>query len=471
MVALLATGGSHQPPDPLGGGGARGRHRDRLDRLLRPVGRRAAAGARLPERQRRREPVPGRRRPGLRAARAARRRLPARRRGRRSATRGLRELRATCRRCDGGALRWQRAAAGQRRRRDRAPGRRAVQRQRRPEAAAAATWAAPSSRSRPCPTTAMSSRRRRASSTAQEALQPAFKAGELERDFVAVVRFQGPRANGMPELHKLTPPLAVLQGKGFKVALVTDGRMSGASGKVPAAIHVSPEALAGGPLAKVRDGDVIRLDAVAGTLEALVDAATWAAREPAALPADAGRGQRPRPGPRTVRRHAPQRAQRRRRAPAPGCWMARSTMITNTARTCAAHGPVIPVIVLQRVERRRAAGARAGRRRRARAGGDAAHAGGAGTAWRPSPRAVPEAIVGAGTIRSGGRCAGGARRRLPLRRQPRLHRRRSARPAATSACRCCPAWPPASEVMAANADGLRLPEVLSGHARPAASRC
>jgi phosphogluconate dehydratase len=112
----------------------------------------------------------------------------------------------------------------------------------------------------------------------QDGLLAAFKAGELERDVVAVVRFQGPRANGMPELHKLTPPLAVLQGKGFKVALVTDGRMSGASGKVPAAIHVSPEALAGGPLAKVRDGDVIRLDAVAGTLQAQVDAATWAAR-------------------------------------------------------------------------------------------------------------------------------------------------------------------------------------------------
>jgi phosphogluconate dehydratase len=117
----------------------------------------------------------------------------------------------------------------------------------------------------------------------QEALQQAFKAGELERDFVAVVRFQGPRANGMPELHKLTPPLAVLQGKGFKVALVTDGRMSGASGKVPAAIHASPEALAGGPLAKVRDGDVIRLDAVAGTLQALVDPVAWAAREAAVL--------------------------------------------------------------------------------------------------------------------------------------------------------------------------------------------
>jgi phosphogluconate dehydratase len=112
----------------------------------------------------------------------------------------------------------------------------------------------------------------------QEALQRAFKAGELQRDFVAVVRFQGPRANGMPELHKLTPPLAVLQNQGFKVALVTDGRMSGASGKVPAAIHVSPEALAGGPLARVRTGDVIRLDAVSGHLEVLVEDAEWAAR-------------------------------------------------------------------------------------------------------------------------------------------------------------------------------------------------
>jgi len=92
------------------------------------------------------------------------------------------------------------------------------------------------------------------------------------------VRWQGPRANGMPELHKLTPPLAVLQGRGFKVALVTDGRMSGASGNVPAAIHVSPEALGGGPLAKVRDGDIIRLDAVAGTLNVLVSDAEWAAR-------------------------------------------------------------------------------------------------------------------------------------------------------------------------------------------------
>jgi phosphogluconate dehydratase len=119
----------------------------------------------------------------------------------------------------------------------------------------------------------------------QEALQRAFKAGELQRDFIAVVRFQGPRANGMPELHKLTPPLAVLQNQGFKVALVTDGRMSGASGKVPAAIHVSPEALAGGPLARVRTGDVIRLDAVNGELEVLVDDAEWAARPLATIDA------------------------------------------------------------------------------------------------------------------------------------------------------------------------------------------
>ena len=120
----------------------------------------------------------------------------------------------------------------------------------------------------------------------QEAMQQAFRAGELDRDVVAVVRFQGPQANGMPELHKLTPPLAVLQGKGFRVALVTDGRMSGASGRVPAAIHVSPEVLAGGPLGKVRDGDLIRLDAAAGTLTALVDAAEWAARPVATLRAE-----------------------------------------------------------------------------------------------------------------------------------------------------------------------------------------
>jgi phosphogluconate dehydratase len=118
----------------------------------------------------------------------------------------------------------------------------------------------------------------------QEALHQAFQADELNRDVICVVRWQGPQANGMPELHKLTPPLAVLQGKGYKVALVTDGRMSGASGKVPAAIHVSPEAAAGGPLAKVRDGDVIRLDASAQTLQVLVDPEAWQAREVAVMP-------------------------------------------------------------------------------------------------------------------------------------------------------------------------------------------
>ena len=121
---------------------------------------------------------------------------------------------------------------------------------------------------------------------AQEELLAAFKAGKLERDFIAVIRFQGPKANGMPELHKMTPPLAVLQGKGFKVAIVTDGRMSGASGKVPAAIHVSPEALANGPLGKVKTGDLIRLDAIAGTLNALVDSEIWNTRESAKLSED-----------------------------------------------------------------------------------------------------------------------------------------------------------------------------------------
>ena len=118
----------------------------------------------------------------------------------------------------------------------------------------------------------------------QEALLEAFDAGALECNVVCVVRWQGPQANGMPELHKLTPPLAVLQGRGYRVALVTDGRMSGASGKVPAAIHVSPEAADGGPLARVRDGDLIRLDAAAGRLEVLVPGAEWLSREAAVMP-------------------------------------------------------------------------------------------------------------------------------------------------------------------------------------------
>ncbi|MBA3852823.1 MAG: phosphogluconate dehydratase [Gemmatimonas sp.] len=118
----------------------------------------------------------------------------------------------------------------------------------------------------------------------QEAVIEAFKAGELNRDVVVVVRFQGPVANGMPELHKLTPSLGVLQAQGHRVALVTDGRMSGASGKVPAAIHVTPEAAAGGPLAKLRDGDVLRVCAVKGTIDVLVDASEFAARPAAPVP-------------------------------------------------------------------------------------------------------------------------------------------------------------------------------------------
>ena len=118
----------------------------------------------------------------------------------------------------------------------------------------------------------------------QDELIAAFKRGELDRDFVAVVRFQGPRANGMPELHNLTPTLAVLQGRGHKVALVTDGRMSGASGKVPAAIHLTPEAMDGGPIARVRDGDVIRLDPYQGSLQIKVETGELMAREAARPP-------------------------------------------------------------------------------------------------------------------------------------------------------------------------------------------
>jgi phosphogluconate dehydratase len=118
----------------------------------------------------------------------------------------------------------------------------------------------------------------------QEALLAAFSSGDLNQSAVCVVRWQGPKANGMPELHKLTPPLKALQSKGFDVALVTDGRMSGASGKIPAAIHVSPEAAAGGPLAKVRDGDLIRLDALTGRLEVLVNISEWEAREVLEMP-------------------------------------------------------------------------------------------------------------------------------------------------------------------------------------------
>ena len=118
----------------------------------------------------------------------------------------------------------------------------------------------------------------------QEDVLKAFKAGELDQDVIVAVRFQGPRANGMPELHKLTPALGVLQDRGYRVALLTDGRMSGASGKVPAAIHLSPEALGGGPIAKLRDGDLVRVCAASGMVSALVDEMEWNSRTDAAPP-------------------------------------------------------------------------------------------------------------------------------------------------------------------------------------------
>jgi phosphogluconate dehydratase len=118
----------------------------------------------------------------------------------------------------------------------------------------------------------------------QDQVLSAFQAGELDRDVVVVVRFQGPKANGMPELHKLTPALGVLQDRGFRVALVTDGRMSGASGKVPAAIHCCPEALSSGPLARIRDGDLARLCAKRGLLE--VAEVDLGGRDSAVPPAD-----------------------------------------------------------------------------------------------------------------------------------------------------------------------------------------
>jgi phosphogluconate dehydratase len=111
-----------------------------------------------------------------------------------------------------------------------------------------------------------------------------FRAGNLDRDVVVVLRYQGPAANGMPELHSLTPPLGVLQDRGFRVAVVTDGRMSGASGKVPAAIHVTPEAANGGPLARVRDGDLITVDCEAGRVSLHVDPAAFAARDATGRP-------------------------------------------------------------------------------------------------------------------------------------------------------------------------------------------
>jgi Entner-Doudoroff aldolase len=265
-------------------------------------------------------------------------------------------------------------------------------------------------------------------------LHAAFKAGELDRDVVCVVRWQGPQANGMPELHKLTPPLAVLQGKGFKVALVTDGRMSGASGKVPAAIHVSPEAAAGGPLARLRDGDMVRLDAVAGTLQALVPepmngrSASW-------LPClRTGRGQPHRHGPRAVCRLAPQRHHRGTRS----LHMA----VNLTALQVMQDAPVIPVIVLHDV-------AHAVPLARALVAGGIrmlevtlAHPG-ALACIEAIARDVPEAVVGAGTVRSAADAQAAALAGARFAVSPG-YTHAVGRPAMTWACRCCPAWPPAA---------------------------
>jgi hypothetical protein len=234
-------------------------------------------------------------------------------------------------------------------------------------------------------------------------------------DLICVVRWQGPQANGMPELHKLTPPLSVLQGKGFRVALVTDGRMSGASGKVPAAIHVSPEAAAGGPLALLRDGDVVRLDADAGRWKRWCRTSNGSA---ASRRASAKRSAKPMGTAWAASCSRPCAATR------PKPKQERLHMVTRaplTAVDVMRDAPVIPVIVIDDPPRR-AAGARAGGRRHPHAGGDAAHPRRAGRHRGDRAR---------GARRRGrrrhhpqrGRCAGRHRRRRPLRRQPRLHHR------------------------------------------------
>ena len=175
--------------------------------------------------------------------------------------------------------------------------------------------------------------------TTQEAFQEAFKAGELDRDVVVVVRQQGPQANGMPELHKLTPPLGVLMDRGYKVALVTDGRMSGASGKIPAAIQLTPEAAVGGPLGRVRDGDVVRLDADDRNPGGPGHRGGTGVAPAGGLPADEPRVDRH--GPRAVRRAAPYAsdrptAARRCSAPSPPTTSPRSPTTSPTA----AHTPI-----------------------------------------------------------------------------------------------------------------------------------
>ncbi len=228
----------------------------------------------------------------------------------------------------------------------------------------------------------------------QEAVQQAFKDGTLDHDMVVVVRWQGPRANGMPELHKLTPVLGILQEKGRRVALLTDGRMSGASGRVPAAIHLSPEAHAGGALARVRDGDMIRLDAEAGTLDALVPQAEWQARELAVMAPELLRANMFGTGRElfgAMRTHALS-------AEEGACtWLQQTDALS--ALDCDARGAGDSGDRARRGGACGAAGARAGRRRHHDARSDIAYAGRA-RCMRAIGSEVEGAVVGAGTVRS-----------------------------------------------------------------------
>ncbi len=191
----------------------------------------------------------------------------------------------------------------------------------------------------------------------------AFAAGELDgRDLVAVIRYQGPAANGMPELHKLTPALGVLQDRGQQVAIVTDGRMSGASGKVPAAIHVTPEAALGGPLARVRDGDLVTVDADTGVLDLHVEHEPSSPRRPATGRAPAGARSGPAPGASCSRRSAPPSARptpapASSRASAPPARRSPLSSLLELAR-CSTVVPVMPVVVVDDLPPR-ASGSRA----------------------------------------------------------------------------------------------------------------
>ena len=442
MAALLATGGSTNHLIHWVAVARSAGITHRLGRFRAAVGRRAAAGARLSERQRGREPVPGRGRPGLRDPRAAGRRADARGRADGARRRHPRvHARAGLLAPAGGGqgvpgLQWH----------DIGPSRDIdiVRPAADPFSATGGLKLLTGNLGRSViKVSAVPPDRHLIEAPArifdaQDELLRAFNAGELERDVVCVVRWQGPQANGMPELHKLTPPLAVLQGRGFRVALVTDGRMSGASGKVPAAIHVSPEAAAGGPLAKT------------------------ARRRPRAARRGrghlAGAGARRTNGPRARTPRCPRickTANGMRRGP--------RTVLGVPAQCAAGGGGCLHMAVAEaalplasdercagdpgdRAGRRgacRAAGARAGRRRHPHAGGDAAHAGGAGLHRGHRPRgARSRRRRGHGAQRR--RRAGRRHGRRALRGEPRLHAMPSGRPAATWACRCCPAWRPAA---------------------------